>query len=390
MTREDKKKQSGIPTKTDGGYYAIKGFTYQFDKTLLEIIENPDQNIEIEQIQDIGLQRYYIQVKHKESQIYSSSKIRKALIQIINCFICDKRNSFSLYCYFRNKVAKKKKLTLIELDGILSTDKGIFNQKDKRDFINKFTLEFADNFDKQFELLIKKIKNCFKLKNDEEAILYHAVFMANLLEIAIKKNPKKRIISYDELKTLATQKEKIIFDIAYCKFLSETKYLSYLKREYFTLKKINIPNEDRLFLIEIDNVIKNNDILQIVTNIRNKYFRKHASPAPYICLFGNISRERLASIKRKLWDKEMFFIDGTNFESDKFRISDLIKSLYDNNSRETYKLVLIKNLSILLKRQVIDQIFVFSTTSNKTWYKDIKEFKEFYIKQTKNIIKIIN
>jgi hypothetical protein len=33
--------------ENDGGYYAIKGFLYQFDKTLIEIISNPDAHIGI-------------------------------------------------------------------------------------------------------------------------------------------------------------------------------------------------------------------------------------------------------------------------------------------------------------------------------------------------------
>jgi hypothetical protein len=45
----------------DGGYYAIKGFTFQFDKSLLVVLENQESDVEIEQIQDIGVDNYYIQ-----------------------------------------------------------------------------------------------------------------------------------------------------------------------------------------------------------------------------------------------------------------------------------------------------------------------------------------
>ena len=32
----------------NGGYYAIKGFLYQFDKTLIEILRNPSKKVGIE------------------------------------------------------------------------------------------------------------------------------------------------------------------------------------------------------------------------------------------------------------------------------------------------------------------------------------------------------
>lgn len=38
----------------DGGYYAIKGFLYQFDNAILEIMDNPDKEVGIEHIQDIN------------------------------------------------------------------------------------------------------------------------------------------------------------------------------------------------------------------------------------------------------------------------------------------------------------------------------------------------
>jgi len=56
----------------NGGYYAIKGFTYQFDKSLLEVLANQSKQIEIEQIQDIGIEGFYIQVKYKETQYFGN------------------------------------------------------------------------------------------------------------------------------------------------------------------------------------------------------------------------------------------------------------------------------------------------------------------------------
>ena len=70
----------------DGGYYAIKGFEYQVSKTILEILEseNDDLEINIEQVQDIDSKDFVMQVKYKETQKFTPSKIKAPTIQLIN------------------------------------------------------------------------------------------------------------------------------------------------------------------------------------------------------------------------------------------------------------------------------------------------------------------
>jgi len=58
----------------EGGYYAIKGFLYQFDKTLIEVITNPQTSVAFENRQDIDYEDYVLQFKHKETQDYTPRK----------------------------------------------------------------------------------------------------------------------------------------------------------------------------------------------------------------------------------------------------------------------------------------------------------------------------
>ena len=44
----------------EGGYYAIKGFLYQFDKTLIEVITNPQTSVAFENRQDIDYEDYVL------------------------------------------------------------------------------------------------------------------------------------------------------------------------------------------------------------------------------------------------------------------------------------------------------------------------------------------
>jgi len=372
----------------NGGYYAIKGFTYQFDKSLLEILNNQTQDVKLEQIQDIGLKDYYIQVKYKETQNYADSKIKPAVLQLLKCFLEDKNKKFKLYCYFKDKSSQITTLTESQLDQLLSSDSGQYTQNDKKAFIDSFTLEFSSNFEKQFSDLIKLIKTSFKLKSEEEATTYHAIFKANLFDVAIKKNSKLRTVNFSKLKEVINSKEQIIFDIAYCKYLKTERYLKYIKKEYFTFKKVNTPNKERLFVIEMEYSVKDGDAIQIITNIKNRYFKKDTSPAPYICLFG-IDNERVTNLKQKLWDKGLIFSDGTHFDKDKFRMDDLVADTHNNNCGIAFKLLSLDQLPSLFKKKRPDETFVFLTSGDGEWRTKVKEFKEFYIGRTKNIIKII-
>ena len=59
----------------DGGYYAIKGFLYQFDKAIIEVLTNPNAIVGVEEKQDIDYQDFVIQVKHKETQEYKEKAL---------------------------------------------------------------------------------------------------------------------------------------------------------------------------------------------------------------------------------------------------------------------------------------------------------------------------
>lgn len=72
----------------EGGYYAIKGFLYQYDKAILEILlKDEGLPVYIERIQDIDCENYVLQVKHREAADYSASKIREPIIKLLDMIL---------------------------------------------------------------------------------------------------------------------------------------------------------------------------------------------------------------------------------------------------------------------------------------------------------------
>lgn len=373
----------------DGGYYAIKGFIYQFDKTIATILNNPNSKVEIEQIQDIKVDCYYIQVKHKETQKYTPSKVKRAVIQLLSLSAIYPKKHFKLHCYFKNQPPQKTTLKIQQLDQILGSKKSTFTADAKAHFLSCFELEFTENFDTQFESVLKSIQTTFNLKSKDEAVMRHAVIRSSLLDISIQKSKTKRQIDLKSLHSLLDHQDRVIFNSAYTKYLGVQKYLKYLKKEYFSFP-INRPAKERLFVIELDSGTKDIDLVGIANDIKNRYFQKHSSPAPYIS-FINVNNRRLRGLKQLMWDKGVYFTDGTHFSGDRFRIGDLTADTYNQNHTIPLKIVALKHLNELTKIKGFDRVFYFSVADAEPpkLTKLFKQAVQIEIPNTKSITNLM-
>jgi hypothetical protein len=221
--------------------------------------------------------------------------------------------------------------------------------------------------------------------------MYHALFRAHLLEVAVKKDVRARTVDFNTLSQLARDKEQLVFELAYSKYMTNERYIKYLKGAYFTFNKVNIPKKERLFVIEVDTVATDSDISGIVHNIQSRYFKKDTSPAPYICIDG-IPPERLRALKQMLWDQSLFFIDGTHFDGDKYRPEDLTAPLAKSFPKATFRVVSRGGIPALISTVAVQEIYIFTVSADSTdrwWRMELPLYKEFYITNSTDIEKII-
>ena len=61
----------------DGAYIALRGYKFQFDRSILEMFNNPAKEIEIEQLQDYGYDDYLVQVKYHNTDYTPSQQKQK-------------------------------------------------------------------------------------------------------------------------------------------------------------------------------------------------------------------------------------------------------------------------------------------------------------------------
>lgn len=311
----------------EGGYYAIKGFLFQYDKLILELLSTEDDTrLFIERVQDIDYENYVLQVKHKETANFSNSKVRDPIIKLLDIFVSEQSKKFCLYAYFKDQKPHVFKFEKIEeLKKVLK-----YKDKEKTEalyakytdavlekFIQNFSLCFSEDFEKQFSTVLNKISLRMGVSNDE-AWIYHAIISDKLFKIVLKKNSEERYITFNELKSYVEECRSLTFENKYKEIVGREQFLKAIKKKYFTFKSPNINNYERLFLIECKNIENTTVVRQIIDSVSSKYYKRGKSPAPYICL-RNLDKNVLNDVKRGLIDDNQKFSDGTYFDGDCFR-----------------------------------------------------------------------
>jgi hypothetical protein len=345
---------------SDGGYYAIKGFEFQIDKTILELFKADDTTpVCLEQIQDINTNDFVMQVKYKETQKYTPVKIKEPVIQLIDEYQKFPTKKYYLYCYFNDAKEEQKTLTDTELDRILGNKKNDFTEDLKEGFVTKFELHFSEEFQQQFEQAVEAIKRIASCSNFDEALVYYGSIANHLRRIVANNlDIKNRTCTKSEILAIITGNRKTVFDSAYRIYKGKQQYISEIKRRYFTYR--NIDNWGRFFIIELSGSEDVSAIKTTVHNIKKKFYkklvRKIKSGAPYIYLI-NISKENLKRLKTELIVENNIIKDGYDFMDADFHTKSLkVKSTIENeisikfiNNEDNLKAMLCCNLGCAKK-----------------------------------------
>ena len=324
----------------DGGYYAIKGFEYQIDKAILEILNTSNENhpINIEQIQDIDASDFVMQVKYKETQKFTPSKIKAPVIQLIDEFNQDNSKKYILYAYFKDLtgyedfIDTSKKVTLTNLETILGDKKTNYTQKEKKYFIKKFNLNFSPKFQTQFEQVISKLKEeSFVGDSDDEAIFFYSNISDYIRKVVVnnpQKNIKNRSCTKKEIFEFLNIRRNLIFNSAFREYKGNEKYFKMIKKTHFTWR--NIDNFERFIVVELSGTETVSTVKEISIKIIKKFYKKAGtttqtvikSGAPYI-YFKNINDIILINLKTEFQSEGIIFKDGYDFYNANFSLTSL-------------------------------------------------------------------
>lgn len=337
----------------DGGYYAIKGFEYQVDQTILNILEKTDESeyVSIEKIQDIDTSTYVIQVKYKETQVFYPSSIKKPVIQLIEEFKKAPDKEYYLYAHFKDKNGYDE---TIKIDSILGSYKNNYSTSDKTRFRAKFKLIFAPNFQEQFEKVINKLIDEEFAKTKDEAVIYYSNIVDYLRKVIINNPPSQkteRKANKKEVFDLISNNRKIIFNSSLLDFQGRVKYYKYIKKHF------TAPRKNSNILIVFGNISESSSLNteELIAQLIMKYFfRATFDIKPPIIV---IEDTYIQKVKQYLIEQEVLFNDGYEsivFSSAIFYRNAIINKKVAGNRRPTeslksisFKVRLISNSTFL-------------------------------------------
>ncbi|MFJ4936739.1 hypothetical protein ACIP8U_23185 [Streptomyces pseudovenezuelae] len=247
-------------------------------------------------------------MKHRSSG-YQLSRISRAVQQMMQQFANDQSARFVLYCHFIDRTpGETLKLSHNDLDAALGEDINKYSSDLKDWFIKSFEVIFAPDFETQFRSVLDDLKRVLRARSESEAFCWHAVIHSHLRDVVIKRPMGERKVSLSDLKDLVHDARAAVFEASYAQICGHTKYLQLLRDEYKS-HTANIPPRERLFIVECSNATHLLDLVDIISNLKRRYFAGD-SPAPYVSFRGPFD---LVELKHSLWQAREFFHDGFDY-----------------------------------------------------------------------------
>lgn len=359
----------------------IKGYFYQFNKTIYEILSQSNQatKIIVEGIEDIDIKgeniNNTIQCKYYSKQSYNHSVIKEAIIYMLKHFSNNKFSNLRYKIYANFKDGQSKLPSSIQLnffkDNFLTyKEKGTIHKvyeelnltdNDIEEFMKKIDIDInATDYDTLEANVIELLKKELNI-SDELVDLYFLKAGSIVKNIAIQETEDKRTITKKQFINLLMD-INIILDKWYISKVNKEKYCSLIRKKYFS--EHNISPYERFFIIECYENTPISTLKKIANVISNKWSKlSKRTPQPFCpyIIFSNLNENELVSLKQSLHNDHFKFIDGYDFRGAKFSVESITQEANYKNEIQI-KILDIKEIDNVLKK------------INKT-----KEIYQFYI-----------
>lgn len=353
----------------------IKGFLYQFNLTLNELlVANDDAIVQVEGIiedidiiQDKGI--VAVQCKYHEQQdTYSLSKIYKPVLQMLKTHIESNGNviNFILYAYFPSET--EREITLNEDDILnilrttnvdyiskyickispptdpLVTDICIKERKSNED--KSKIKEYYQNNPVQLSESIREFVNTrLKIKFGESYESLELRTKSKLVEVGLNKDDVEELLFPNAIHKIAVlstnpidddrkiRRREFVDDLIITKKIAISRWTRELKnyKQLLTSRRnqlstnLNQNNRKRYFLININNIENfNNDIVIFLKDFTEIYCHKPKLHQPALFCLSNSSMEIIYDVEARLYTKSVEV--QTGYKGNKFFADALLKN----------------------------------------------------------------
>lgn len=358
----------------------IKGYFYQLNKTIYEILnqEKQETKICIEGIEDIDIETEStftaIQCKYYSKQSYNHSVIKPAILYMFRHFVDNKESNlkYKIYANFKDghsKLPESLQLDFFKDNFLTYQEKGkiykVYEELDLTNneieiFMRKLDIDINaieyDALENEIKKILKKEMNC----TDDLIDLYLIKAGSIVKNIAIKSTENERVITKKQFISLLMD-VNIILDNWYIEKIGKEKYCNLIRKKYFSSH--NISPHERFFIIDCSKNIPLSTLKRITCAVSNKWSKlSKRTPQPFCpyIIFLNLSEDKLLQLKQELYHDNFKFIDGYDFKGSDFSVESIIQEAnYKNN--------------IQIKFVDLEELDNVINTLNKT-----KEIYEFY------------
>ncbi|MEI6434426.1 MAG: DUF4297 family anti-phage-associated protein [Bacteroidota bacterium] len=328
----------------------IKGYFYQFDFSILKILELPNDtdSVVIEGIEDLDIktatEENAIQCKYYSKTEYNHSVISKPIRLMLSHYSEVKndtknRINYNLYGFYQSG---QHKLTLpIDIDFLKNNflthtkdkvkyfhheDLGL-SDADLNDFLTLLTINInALEYDTQLKQVFESLKLGFNCTDFEAEHFFYNNSLKVIKEIAIKGDVNdRRVRKLDFISRIDSK--KILFNEWFIQFKGEKIFFADLRARYFSA--LNTSPFERFFLIEVSNLGYSRpelkELLFIISKKWSKISKREPKPfCPYVYIH-NLPINELIELKREMYDEDFVIIDGFDFAGSAFSPKSIIR-----------------------------------------------------------------
>ena len=394
--------------------HTIKGYFYQFDYTILQILnqENIRNSLTVEAIEDLDIETAdettAVQCKYYEKTEYNHSVIAKPIQLMLKDFIERKRNGsqeirYKIYGYYKS--GQDKLIEPISVDFLKSTF--LTHQKDKVEYKHHEILQAQDNeleqfisildididaseYTHQLEIIVKKLIEIFDCDIFEAEHYYYN----NALNEVKKLSRESKIDNRKTSKSSFLEnidKKQVIFNKWFLQLKGREKHLKSLRNRFFS--SLNVECFNRFFLIEVDvDKYNRSELIDLILVISNKYSKVTKRTPERFCPFifiRKLNETEIIEIKEYLRNSGKLCIDGYDFQGANFSTNSMLKPIsyenpihikFLNNSKDLETMVEASNKIVHIYQFYLQQPFFYYENNNmkhiKIELKEINDIKE--------------
>ncbi|MCL7931345.1 DUF4297 family anti-phage-associated protein [Halomonas llamarensis] len=322
----------------------ITGYFYQFDKTILELLQQEDTDVSIciEGIEDIDIvnanETNAVQCKYSAKTEYNHSVIKNPIILMLRHFAENRHGDIKYHLYGHYKSGHEK-LPALTCDVLKSnfltytkTDKDTDGNKKKitnyvhnelsltdsdlEEFLSLLMLDIrAPSIEEQYEKIIQEIASIINVSPLEAELYHYNSALKIIRDLSIEQNRDDRYITKsDFLKRIRVKDE--IFDAWFIKRKGREEYIKSVKREYLS-NGLNMEPFDRFFLIDCNFDENLPELEEVVLLLANKWSKLSKRQKPKFCpsiYLNGLKPDKLIELKNRIYSKGTVFLDPYPFK----------------------------------------------------------------------------